>query len=154
MGTISTVGQSDNVSCGFYSGYVVSVVNQAGRYSPGLAMEKSDVEKNRRVFYGGRGTTLSELDAARYLNEGLGVVTGYSCHSPVMMSGVHGKVAKQLKQGKAMMWGDLTHWYALLAINSANIVTVYDPAAQKGSFITNVELAKVHYANFLVHPTW
>ncbi len=114
MGTIATVGQQDDTSCGFYSGYAVFLVNQAGRFSPGLQMSTGEVEARRKSFYGGRSTTLSEMDAARYLNQGLGVVTEYKCSHPYMVGGIQAKVKASLDNGKAMMWGDITHWYALL----------------------------------------
>jgi len=154
MGMIATVGQQDNVSCGFYAGYAVSLVNQLHRFSPGLSMTEAEVEAARSRFYGGRKSTLSHLDAARYLNEELGVVTPYKMDMTVLLSGVRAKVQKSLSEGYGMMWGSVTHWYALLAIDGAGTMVVYDPAGQRGSILTTAGIQFLTSATYLVHPVW
>jgi len=117
-------------------------------------MTVEEVEAARSSFYGGRKSTLSHLDAARYLNEELGVVTRYKVGMTVMMPGVAAKVAKSLKDGYGMMWGSVTHWYALLGIDGAGTMVVYDPAGQRGSIITTAGIQFLTSATYLVHPNW
>ncbi len=147
MGTIATTKQQDNTGCGFYAGYAVSLVNKFG-YSPGHAMSNTEVESARAAF-GSGSATLSEYDAARYLQQ-LGVVPGYTMSNPMFIPGVEAKVCESLDEGKALMWGSISHWMALLA-RSGETLALYDPGDMKG-ILTTVALEHVSSLSFLVHP--
>jgi hypothetical protein len=152
MGTIADTGQKDRTSCGYYAGYVVYLVNTFG-YSPGLSISHAEVAAKREGFRRGNMETLSEHDAPGYLAY-LGVATGYKMNNPLLISNVKQKVVKALWSGKAMMWGDHSHWYALVAISlSKDTIVIYDPAGQQG-FLNTVALRFVDSAPYLVHPAW
>lgn len=150
MGAICRTGQQDLTGCGYYAGFVVSLVNKFG-FSPGLTMSNEEVESARASF--GKGSaTLSEYDAASYLNQHLGVATAYTMTNPLYISSLDVKVCKSLDEGKAMMWGDIYHWWALVTYRGDTVI-VYDPGGAKG-YLTTVALEHIWQANFLVHPAW
>ena len=146
--TISNVTQPDQVSCGYYAGYAVSVVNKAGRFRRNLPMTREDVETARNK-YPNPNTFLWPMIAPSYLNNILRVRISYKNSDSRMVS--QEDVRNCLNSGRAMMLGDQSHWIALVAMYDQYTITVYNPSGKR-PVIDIMPLNMIVHSPYLVHP--
>ena len=148
--TISTVSQPpDKVSCGYYAGYAVSVVNAAGEFTPQLPMTGADVESARNRFENPKSFLMPEI-APHYLNGILRVRVRYR-NSDSRRVGQR-DVSNCLNAGRAMMLGTQSHWIALVAMDDQSTITVYNSAGKEGRIIDIMPLNMIVHWPYLVHP--
>ena len=147
--TISNVTQPDQVSCGYYAGYAVLVVNRAGGFRRNLPMAIEDVETARNK-YSNPNTYLWPMIAPSYLNNILKVRVPYKNSDSRKVS--QENVRNCLISGRAMMLGNQNHWIALVAMDDQYTITVYNPSGKKMPVIDIMPLDKIVHWPYLVHP--
>jgi len=143
------VTQKDDISCGYYAGFAVSVVNKAGEFSPELPMTKADVEAARSKVPNPK-TYLMPEGAPAYLNEILKVEARYGNSDSRMVR--LNQVRNFLKDGKALMLGTQSHWIALVGLADQYTATVYNPAGKGQKVIDIFDLGMIGHWPYLVHP--
>lgn len=141
--------QPDRVSCGYYAGYAVSVVNAARRFSPTLAMTRQAVEEARSQVDNPNTHLLPAL-APNYLNNILRVRVPYRSSDSRTVD--QENVRNCLNAGRAMMLGNQSHWIALVAMDDPYTITVYNPGPRGGRVIDIMPLNMIVHWPWIIHP--
>lgn len=144
--SISNTRQPDQVSCGYYAAYAVSVVNKRKSFHPNLPMTRALVEAARAKTPNPR-VYLQPMLAPHFLRSACGVKIPYKSGDSRMVS--LDDVARCLAAHRGCMLGNQSHWVALCGIHG-DTIDVYNSGG--APHVTIMPLEMIVHSPYLVHP--